>query len=269
MNSGVDTVASDARACFDKDGFWIARGLLGSAVTELLAGILRLELRQSIELQSRTDREGNETRLALRNELTDDAFSALARSAQVAGRIQDLLGEEVYHYHHKLMVKEPRVGGAWEWHQDYGYWYENGCLRPDMASCLVAIGPSTVENGCLRVIPGSHALGRLDHGRVSEQAGVDPQRIEAIRDRLGERAVELDPGDALFFHCNLIHRSDRNRSGNARLSCIACYNTRRNDPVREHHHPRFTPLSIEPAEGLLPSVRRHARRLGITPPTSP
>ena len=36
-----------------------------------------------------------------------------------------MLGDEVYHFHHKMMVKEPRVGGAWEWHQDYGYWYSN------------------------------------------------------------------------------------------------------------------------------------------------
>ncbi len=39
----------------------------------------------------------------------------------------------VCHFHSKLMQKEPRVGGAWEWHQDYGYWYKNEFLfsRPD------------------------------------------------------------------------------------------------------------------------------------------
>ena len=36
----------------------------------------------------------------------------------------------MYHYHSKLMLKEPEVGGAWVWHQDYGYWYQNGCLYP-------------------------------------------------------------------------------------------------------------------------------------------
>lgn len=264
----MDTpTAEDVRSAFDREGYWIARGLLDQGSTELLARILRAELHASIDLQSRTDREGHQTRLALRNALGDDAFSALARSEQVAGRVQDLLGEEIYHYHHKLMVKEPRVGGAWEWHQDYGYWYENGCLRPDMASCLMAIGPSTVENGCLRVVPGSHALGRLDHGRVSEQAGADPARVDAIRDRLGERAIEMNPGDALFFHCNLLHRSDRNRSDEPRLSCIACYNTRRNDPIREHHHPRFTPLEIAPASELSPAIRSHAKRLGLELPS--
>ena len=38
-----------------------------------------------------------------------------------------------------MMVKEAEVGGAWEWHQDYGYWYNNGALFPDMASCMIAV----------------------------------------------------------------------------------------------------------------------------------
>jgi len=42
-----------------------------------------------------------------------------------------LLGEEVYHYHSKMMLKEPQVGGAWEWHQDYGYWYKNQFMFPN------------------------------------------------------------------------------------------------------------------------------------------
>jgi ectoine hydroxylase len=53
--------------------------------------------------------------------------------------MEDLLGGEVYHYHSKLTAKEPYDGGAWEWHQDYGYWYHNGCLFPYMASVMVAL----------------------------------------------------------------------------------------------------------------------------------
>ena len=78
-----------------------------------------------------------------------------ARSAS-STRWSRLLGGEVYHYHPKLIAKEPHVGGAWEWHQDYGYWYNNGCLFPLMASCLIALDPATRENGCLQVLKGSH-----------------------------------------------------------------------------------------------------------------
>jgi hypothetical protein len=52
----------------------------------------------------------------------------------------------------------------------------------------------------------------------------------------------MDPGDVLFFHSNLLHRSDRNNSERPRWSMICCYNARSNDPYKDSHHPRYTPL---------------------------
>jgi hypothetical protein len=85
--------------------------------------------------------------------------------------MESLLGDEVYHYHHKMILKEPRIGGAWTWHQDYGYWYNNGCLLPDMASCMFAVDRATKENGCLQVVRGSHHMGRIDHIKRGDQTG--------------------------------------------------------------------------------------------------
>eukprot|EP01046_Picozoa_sp_COSAG06_P088870 COSAG06_NODE_35274_length_462_cov_0.710744_1_plen_107_part_01 len=98
--------------------------------------------------------------------------------------MQSLLDDEVYHYHHKMMLKEPLIGGAWEWHQDYGYWYDNGCLYPDMASCLIAVDRATRENGCLQVVRGSHKLGRLEHGKTGGQTGANLERVAAVLERL-------------------------------------------------------------------------------------
>jgi ectoine hydroxylase-related dioxygenase (phytanoyl-CoA dioxygenase family) len=56
----------------------------------------------------------------------------------------------------------------------------------------------------------------------------------------------MEPGDALFFHCNLLHRSDKNRSPNPRWSLICCYNAARNNPYKESHHPRYTPIKKVP-----------------------
>jgi ectoine hydroxylase-related dioxygenase (phytanoyl-CoA dioxygenase family) len=58
--------------------------------------------------------------------------------------------------------------------------------------------------------------------------------------------VEMEPGDALFFHCNLLHRSDQNRSPNPRWSLICCYNAARNNPYKESNHPRYTPIKKVP-----------------------
>ena len=66
--------------------------------------------------------------------------------------------------------------------------------------------------------------------------------MQHILDYLELVYVEMDPGDVLFFHSNLLHRSDRNRSDKPRWAMICCYNAARNNPYQEAHHPRYTPL---------------------------
>ena len=103
----------------------------------------------------------------------------MSASPRIVNGVRALLREDVYHWHSKVMLKEPRQGGAWEWHQDYGYWYHDGAPYPRLLSCMIALDPATRENGCLKVLVGSHLLGRLDHGRQGSQVGADPERIAA------------------------------------------------------------------------------------------
>ena len=119
--------------------------------------------------------------------------------------------------------------------------------------------PATRENGCLQVLEGSHLCGRVDHVLTGDQAGADPERVAEIAKRLPLVHVEMEPGDALFFHPNLLHRSDQNRSEHPRWSLICCYNARRNDPYREARHPRYTPLAkVEDAAILEAASKRFA-----------
>ncbi|GFS22834.1 ectoine dioxygenase-like [Elysia marginata] len=79
----------------------------------------------------------------------------VGRCEKVVTTAEKLLGGEVYHYHTKLMMKEAYTGGAHVWHQDYGYWYKNGCLFPDMITVFIAIDKCWKENGCLQVADSS------------------------------------------------------------------------------------------------------------------
>jgi len=72
-----------------------------------------------------------------------------ARCRRVVVSVEQLIGNEVYHYHSKMVMKDARTGGAWAWHQDYGYWYQNGLLFPDLCSVMIAVDPANQENGCL------------------------------------------------------------------------------------------------------------------------
>jgi ectoine hydroxylase-related dioxygenase (phytanoyl-CoA dioxygenase family) len=170
----------------------------------------------------------------------------VARCERIVGGAEKLLGGEVYHYHSKLTMKRPGGGGTWDWHQDYGYWYKNGCLFPDMLSVAIAVSPSTRENGCLQVLRGSHRMGRLEHGMVGAQTGADMERVESAMKVLEHVYLELSPGDAVFFHANTLHSSDPNRSGATRDVLLCCYNKATNNPYKAHHHPRYTPIARLP-----------------------
>ena len=246
---------------FDRDGFLIVPGLLATDETDLLGQVARADRAMAESAYGRKDAQGMPVTLAVRNELSDDIYSAIARSEKVVEAMTALLGGEVYHYHHKLILKEPRVGGAWEWHQDYGYWYHNGCLLPDMGSCLIAIDRATRENGCLQVLRGSHRMGRIDHGQTGDQTGADLERVNVALERFELVHVELEPGDAVLFHANLLHRSDQNRSEHPRWALICCYNTRRNDPYKESRHPRYSPLERWPDERILETGQRQLESL--------
>lgn len=229
---------------FHRDGYLVVPKLFNSEETTSLLAVAKSDQAIMQEAYSKRDASGGESRLAVRNELDDSPYAAIVRSKRVATNMQNLLGDEVYHYHHKMMLKEPRVGGAWEWHQDYGYWYNNGCLFPDMGSCLIAVDRANRENGCLQVIRGSHKMGRVDHGKTGDQTGADLTRVEAALERMELVYCELEPGDAIFFHGNTLHRSDQNTSEHPRWSLICCYNTRHNDPIVEGKHPNYSPLEI-------------------------
>ncbi len=235
---------ADAKRAFEIDGFFLAKGLFHPDTMHALLRYARSDRALVDSAYVRRDATGGESKLSLRNDLDDQSpYTAIVRSQRVAGTMTHLLGDEVYHYHHKMMLKEPRVGGAWEWHQDYGYWYSNGCLYPDMASCLIAVDRATRANGCLQVLRGSHTLGRVDHTTTGDQKGADPVRVVEAAKRHELIYCEMEPGDALFFHGNLLHCSSKNESEDPRWSLICCYNTKHNDPYLTHgRHPNYSPL---------------------------
>jgi hypothetical protein len=233
----------EQRGNYQRDGYLPVESMFDAEEI----GLLRRSAKEDRALDEHSfgkdDGEGGRVRLSLWNHPGDGIYGMFARCRRVVDACEQILDDEVYHYHSKMIMKDAKVGGAWTWHQDYGYWYQNGVLFPDLVSVFIAVDPSTKANGCLQVIRGSHLLGRIDHILSGEQAGADKDRVGEVLKRLPVVHVEMNPGDALFFHPNLLHRSDRNSSEQPRWSMICCYNSRHNDPYKEAHHPRYTPLT--------------------------
>jgi len=240
MKSGPLTEAQVAQ--YHEDGYILIKHLFDDEETDLLRRAAKEDRALDEHAFGRGDGEGGKIRLSLWNHPGDGIYGMFARCRRVTDAADQLLDDEAYHYHSKMIMKDAKVGGAWAWHQDYGYWYQNGVLSPNLVSCFIAVDPATKENGCLQVIKGSHKLGRIEHVLTGDQAGADTDRVDEILKRFELVHVTMDPGDALFFHSNLLHRSDQNRSDHPRWSMICCYNCKSNDPYKESHHPRYTPL---------------------------
>jgi ectoine hydroxylase-related dioxygenase (phytanoyl-CoA dioxygenase family) len=228
---------------FNDRGFTYARGLFAQDELELLKRAMEEDPAIRSSILDRRDAEGRSTRIALWNRAGDSVYGLAARMNRVVDTAETLLGGPVYHFQSKLTAKDPEVGGAWEWHQDYGYWYYNGCLRPDMLSMMIGLDRTTRENGCLQIASGSHKLGRIDHTPLSPtQNEVDPARMPHILEKCPVEYCELEPGDALIFHCNAIHRSDANRSAHRRWTLLMCYNRVDNDTITRDDDRFYVPL---------------------------
>jgi ectoine hydroxylase len=189
---------------YQRDGFVLARGMFDREEIDLLRRAAKEDRQLDQHAFGRGDGEGGTVRLSLWNHPGDTIYGIFARCESIVNSAETLLEGGVYHYHSKMIMKDAKVGGAWAWHQDYGYWYQNGVLFPLLCSASIAVDPATRENGCLQVLRGSHNLGRIDHVLTGDQAGADLERVNEILKRLELVHVEMDPCDVLFFHANLL-----------------------------------------------------------------
>ena len=239
---------------FERDGYIIVRNFLTAAETDKLYKIAVGDDAMKKHAFDLNDQSGKKTKLSLWYTPGNDTYGLLTKSRRMVDSANQLMEGDaaVCHFHSKLMQKEPKVGGAWEWHQDYGYWYKNEFLLPDqMLSIMIAITEATKENGCLQVIKGSHKMGRIEHGFAGEQVGASQHYVDLALKTMELVYVELKPGDALFFHSNLLHRSEANLSDKSRWSLIAVYNRASNVPYNEPSGSSTVPLQAVPDEALL------------------
>jgi len=246
---------------YDRDGYIVVRNLFSKDEIDSLGHAARSDNEMDKSSTQRDDGEGNAVRLALWNHPGDGIYGMFARCRKMVDRVEEILKDEAYHYHSKMILKDAKVCGAWAWHQDYGYWYQNGVLSPNLCSVMIAVDQATIENGCMQVIKGSHKLGRINHILSGDQAGADMERVEEAKKRLDLVHVTMDPGDALFFHSNTLHASDANESDHPRWAMICCYNAASNDPYKDSHHPRYTKLEKVEDNRILAIETNHASRM--------
>lgn len=144
----------------------------------------------------------------------------LAHSERLLGAIEQLLDEPAELFHSKLMMKAAHKGSFTPWHSDWGYW-RTTFERPAQMNAFLAIDASTLENGCIRYVPGSHRT-YIEHEEMQSRSGFGiglPGDINAYD------AVPLimEPGDIAFHGSLTIHASEGNQSPHSRIMNTFAY----------------------------------------------
>lgn len=253
MSAGEPCAADVAK--FQDQGYLVVRHFLPCAVAARMRELLALDRAVSANAYERRDGSGRLSRVTLWYAPGDDVFGRLSCSSRMVATIAALLGGPASFFHAKLMQKEAKQGGAWEWHQDYGYWYDDGFLTDAMASCYVALDEATTDNGALRIIPASHRVGRLRHQVVGEQRAADPARVQVLRERHGVMCCELAPGDALFFHASLLHSSPPNLSARSRWGLISSFFRADNASILDDARFHAKEVAVVPHDAIMAGAR--------------
>jgi len=152
----------------------------------------------------------------------DPRFEALVDDERLVEPTCDILGEAALAlFTDKLNLKPARIGSAFRWHQDVPYW-GHACNHVDrLPNVMVALDAANENNGCFRVVAGSHRNGVLPgcQGGALEPLFTDPSALDLRR----EVALPVPAGSVICFDPYLVHGSRPNRSNQPRRAVVLTY----------------------------------------------
>lgn len=148
-----------------------------------------------------------------------DAFYATTFDGPVAEMVTDLIGPDVKFHHGKINSKQPRTDSRVGLHQDFSY---TPHTNDDIVTALLLLDDMTVENGPLRVAPGTHREGQKSLWHDGVFTG---QVADDVAAEMEDRLVTLTgkAGDVCLMHTNLLHGSAPNGSDERRTLFISVY----------------------------------------------
>ncbi len=197
---------------FERDGFLIVENLFSNEEVRRLKGEVRRILGEVKD--EREIRTGVYVGLAARSRL----FKDLARDARLVDPLEQIIGPNIAFFSDKIVFKDAETDFGSPWHQDWPYWKGSHKI-----SIWIALDDATSENGCLRVIPGSHREHAVHAGDASDGKGFGNRIRPEDIDENKAITVELSAGSALFFHDLTLHASHQNTSGADRWALISTY----------------------------------------------
>jgi len=131
--------------------------------------------------------------------------------------VEQLIGPNIGLWSSHFISKEPKVGRPTPWHSDAGYWKGRFEQFTGLVTIWLAIDPTDKENGCMRVIPGTHRTEDGEYVDIDAAANTFARELAGVNE---DEAVyfKLNPNECSFHDSRLIHgakanTSDRRRAG--------------------------------------------------------
>ena len=236
MSTNTTPALSTAQIdAFEKDGYLILPRMVSAADCELMAATTNTHLAQAVaplEYESEVgyagapkslDSVGGRTARRLRDAYhRHDTYRAWATNPQLVAMLELLLGERVcltLSHHNCVMTKHPHFGTATGWHRDIRYW---SFPRNELISVWLALDNENENNGGLRFIPGSHRFD-IKPEQMDQLDFLRPEVAENQALFAQGKAVTLQQGDVVFFHCNTLHSAGKNTSDQVKFSLVYTY----------------------------------------------
>ncbi len=210
---------------------------LGPLLTAAEAGLLRAEA-QRLGSPARALGQANLTHASTgviwRSYAMDrdsEPFRLATRLPRILERMRAILGPEIYLWQAHMNHKPAGKGEAWQWHQDYTSWWQDGLPRGgvhDCATIMIMLDDSTAANGPLQLIPGSHLMGRDDGywdtagGAFAVQA-VAAEQVEQLKRDNGVVPILGPAGSAVMLTGMVVHGSEENLSALPRCNAYFAY----------------------------------------------
>src|SRR5262245_32419994 len=220
----MSELSTDQRQRYEREGFLFPFTGLGRAEVALY----RSEYyRLAARIDRHTRREHGQTHLHFQW-----AYD-LSTHPAVLDLVEGVIGPDILVHTSTMFWKEPRDPRFVSWHQDAHYL---GLDAPRLVTAWVALSDSTVENGCMRVIPGTHAT-RIEHATRPSGENLVTSGLEVAGEVDESRAVDLvlQPGQASLHHADLLHGSRPNGSDAPRVGFVVRYVSPAVAQRRSHH----------------------------------
>ena len=209
-------MASTLATAYEKDGYFFPYDVTSEAeAAELLADL------QAAEAEVAEDRARLSHLRSYPSQLLP-SFARLIRNPRLIEAVSQIIGPDLLVWSCGFFIKAPGSKSYVSWHQDLNYWGLDG---DDEVTAWYALTPATVENGCMRMLPGSHRRKDVPH--------VDSFAPDNLLTRGQEIAVEVDaskavdiilaPGEISLHDIKLVHGSEPNRSQDRRIGLAVRY----------------------------------------------